>query len=91
MAAVTRSEANAYGFRLIRSLLFTVFGGGSMIALGSLWFSLGIQGSVSVLLIGVVTVVLGVCVILSGVSGLFYKIIADGVKRGIERANESEE
>ncbi|UPM43476.1 hypothetical protein [Halocatena salina] len=91
MAAVTLSEANAYGFRLIRSLLFTVLGGGSMIALGSLWISLGTMGSTSVLLIGVIALLLGTIVILTGVAGLCYKIIADGVKRGIERANGADE
>lgn len=91
MAAVSPSEASSYGFRLIRSLLLTVLGGGSMIALGSLWVSLGTRGSTSVLLIGVVALLLGVIVILSGVAGLGYKIIADGVKRGIERANGADE
>lgn len=88
---MSHSEANSYGFRLIRSLLLTVLGGGSMIALGSLWFSLGTAGgSTSVLLIRVVALLLGVIVIVAGMAGLCYKIIADGVKRGIECSNTSD-
>jgi hypothetical protein len=88
-SAVSRREGVNYGLRLISySLGILVAGFGSILLAVRLFQvpgSIGIVYRIGGLIFGFV----GVLVIYAGSLGLVHKVIADGVKKGIEEADDS--
>lgn len=77
MVNVDAMDGIRYGIGLLKYLLL-VAGGGTLIAM------MGVSMSGDV---GMLVVLLGTLVVWAGMLGLFYKVVADGVERGVGAAN----
>jgi hypothetical protein len=63
--------------------------GGAILGIGLAVSAGGTEGnSVGFVVVGGLLAIVGVLVINAGLFGVLYKIVADGVKRGIETASE---
>lgn len=82
MTLVSAEEGVRYGFQLLGYLLAVGIGGGIIVVIG------GAMSENSPILGGIIAFA-GVLVIYAGGLGLLYKVIADGVKTGVEGANGS--
>lgn len=94
MSAVNPVEAIKYGFELIVYLAAVVIGGGIVAAIGfgmigaasgMLQESLAVGGIL--MLFGVVIGLLGYLIMIAGQLGIGYKVIADGVQKGVSERN----
>ena len=82
MTLVNSKDGLQYGFQLLGYLLLVGIGGGIVVGIGSMITE-------NSPLIGGLFTVVGILVIYAGSLGLLYKVIADGVKTGVEGANGS--
>ena len=81
MAAVNIREGVRYGASLLGYFVVLVIGGGIVIAIGFALFSLD---NIVATLIGFVFYLVGLVIFYAGFLGIGYKVIADGVARGIQ-------
>jgi hypothetical protein len=87
MTAVGVLSGIKYGFVLLGYFIAVFLVGGVILGIGVAIASGGTTGGDTALLaVGAVLSVIGGLIVYAGVFGVLYKIIADGVKRGIESA-----
>jgi len=89
MNRVSFGEATSYGFSLLSYFFVVILTGGGLIFLGGI---IGISASfddetVVYFYLGLSVTALGWLLIVAGCYGAFYKVIADGVERGMSRNN----
>jgi mannose/fructose/N-acetylgalactosamine-specific phosphotransferase system component IID len=81
MAAVNIREGVRYGASLLGYFVVLVIGGGIVVAIGFALFTLD---NIVATLIGFVFYLVGLVIFYAGFLGIGYKVIADGVARGIQ-------
>lgn len=92
MSAVNARDGIKYGFLLIGYVLGVAIIGAIVMAIGMGIFESGSGGlyessSPGVMLVGGGVALVGAVAMYAGLFGASYKIVADGVKRGIESAD----
>lgn len=93
MTAVNARDGIKYGFLLIGYVIGVVLIGGIVAAIGIRIFESGTGGfyqssDPAMMAVGGIVALVGGIVMYAGLFGISYMIIADGVKRGIESANQ---
>ncbi|PSP73311.1 hypothetical protein BRC86_09585 [Halobacteriales archaeon QS_3_64_16] len=89
MAAVNVVDGVKYGFVLLGYFIAVFVVGGVLFGIGLAVSAGGTEGnSIGFVLVGGLLALIGGLVINAGLFGVLYKIVADGVKRGIETASE---
>lgn len=84
MVAVDTMDAIKYGFRLLGYLLAVFLAGGVLLAIGA-GFTPGPRGSGNPILT-IIFLIAGIAIMYAGGLGIFYKVIADGVEKGVSAA-----
>jgi hypothetical protein len=91
MATVGVRKAIKYGFVLLGYFLAVFIGGGIIAFVGFLIFvagsDVGGAGGLLLVLIGGLLLLVGTLITFAGYLGVGYKVIADGVKRGVENSS----
>jgi hypothetical protein len=91
MATVGVSKAIKYGFVLLGYFVAVFLIGGFIAFIGSLIATAGGDaggiGGILLVLVGGIMSIIGLLMIYAGFLGTGYKVIADGVKRGIENSD----
>ena len=89
MTAVNVVDGVKYGFVLLGYFIAVFIAGGVLFGIGLAVSAGGTEGnSVGFVLVGGLLALIGGLVINAGLFGVLYKIVADGVQRGIETAIE---
>lgn len=95
MTSVGIREGIKYGFLLFGYFLGVFLGGGVIASIGVLLSGLSTGADVDsggiIPMIGVFFIFVGGLVFCAGFFGISYKIIADGVKRGIESSEDGDD
>lgn len=91
MATVNVRKAVRYGFVLLGYFIAVFIAGGIIAWIGSMILVAGLSGdgalALLIFLIGGLIWLIGVLIIFAGLLGVNYKVIADGVTRGIENSS----
>ncbi|WP_435332721.1 hypothetical protein [Haloarchaeobius sp. TZWWS8] len=85
MDRVAPDEAFEYGLSLVERVAAVVFVGGVPTFFGAVLFVRDIAP-----VLGFILIVVGAVISLSGLVGLTYKVVADGVARGLQEAAAAE-
>ena len=93
MSAVNARDGIKYGFLLIGYVLGVAVIGSIVMTVGMMIFQSGTGGlyessSPGIMLVGGIVALVGAVAMYAGFFGASYKIVADGVKRGIESADQ---
>ncbi len=92
MTAVSVLDGIRYGFVLLVYFVAVFLVGGIVLGIGVAIGAGGANGdNGAFVLIGGLLALVGGLVVYAGLFGVLYKIIADGVKRGIESAGDPDE
>ena len=81
MSNVSAIDGVKYGFRLMGYLIAVYIGAAIIIAIG---FAIAEDGSAG---LGGIIILLGGLTLFAGLLGMGYKVIADGVEKGVNAAN----
>lgn len=95
MSEVDTVDAIRYGGSLIVYLIAIYFGGGIISLIGFAVMGAGAGGPFSsgnplLVLIGVLFIIGGYVVVIAGSLGIGYKVIVDGVARGVDSSSTAE-